>query len=115
MLFIFNKFNYKIKNKLLHFKIVVELAQNNDYSKKGVNRMENEKQERFHRVAAKRTNRVLNDLRLLSGCANRNNYSYTDAEVAEMFSAIDNALRSAKASFQSGKKKTSFSFRDNED
>lgn len=63
--------------------------------------MSTEKEERFHKIAEARTNRVIDDLRLLSNCANKNNYSYTKEEVSQMIKAIDDAVRSLKAAFES--------------
>ena len=61
--------------------------------------MENEKEQRFHKIAEARTNRVINNIRLLSNCANRNNYAYTQEEVAQMLRAIDEAVRDLKIAF----------------
>lgn len=66
--------------------------------------MATEKEERFKKIAAARTNRVINDLRLLTNCANKNNYSYTQEEVNQMLRAIEEAIRDLKGAFS---KKTS--------
>ncbi|MHA1116663.1 MAG: hypothetical protein ACTSRR_09295 [Candidatus Heimdallarchaeaceae archaeon] len=57
------------------------------------------KSDRFKRIATKRTRRILNDLRLLGNCSNRNNYSYTDDEVRKIFSTIEKELKRVKALF----------------
>ena len=57
------------------------------------------KSERFKRIAEARTNRVLEHLRLLSNCANKNNYSYTDNDIKKIFSAIDAELKTCKNKF----------------
>lgn len=55
--------------------------------------------ERFNRVAEPRTNAILEKLRLLGQCSNRNNYSYTDEKIRQIFRAIDTELRKTKALF----------------
>ena len=72
--------------------------------------MDNEKQQRFHKIAEARTNRVINDIRLLSNCANRNNYAYTPEEVTHMLRAIDEAVRDLKIAF-AGKENTNKTFK----
>lgn len=70
--------------------------------------MSMEKRERFEKVAVARTNKILNDLRLLSNCANKNNYSYTDADIKKIFSAIENEVKKTKIKFLGGKKEDRF-------
>jgi len=67
-----------------------------------------EKRERFEKVAVARTNKVLNDLRLLGNCSNKNNYAYTDADIKKIFSAIENEIKKTKAKFLGGKKEDKF-------
>lgn len=73
--------------------------------------MDNEKikQERFIKIAEKRTNNILYMLNLLGNCANLNNYKYTDEQVKKIFSAIESELKSTKAKFE--KKQNNFSLR----
>ena len=61
----------------------------------------NEKRNRFVRVAGARTQKVIDMLNLLGNCANTNNYEYDSDDVDDMFSAIAQALKSAKDSFVS--------------
>ena len=68
-----------------------------------------EKRERFLKLAEKRTNKLLNDLRLLGNCSNKANYEYTDEEVRQMFSSIDSELKRVKALFK-GKEKGNYKF-----
>ena len=67
------------------------------------------KQERFIKIAENRTNNIINTLRLLGNCANTNNYKYTDAQVKQIFSAIESELRSTKAKYE--KKDNKFTLR----
>ncbi len=62
------------------------------------------KQERFRNVAAKRTDAVINKLRILSNCANTQLYEYTDEEFKRMFGAIENHLNIVKARFRKRKR-----------
>lgn len=64
--------------------------------------MNNEKikRERFVKIAENRTNKILSMIKLLGNCSNKNNYTYTDDDVKQIFSAIDQELRITKSKFQ---------------
>jgi hypothetical protein len=64
---------------------------------------------RFKKVAVRRTNVILKQLRLLSNCANKHNYSYSDADVDKIFKAIEEQLKETKSEFAKGNKKGTFS------
>ena len=49
------------------------------------------KHERFKRIAGKRTNDVLDKMRLLGNCSNKNTYEYSKEEVNKMDKCIINA------------------------
>lgn len=63
------------------------------------------KRERFKRLAAYRTNKVLKRLKVLGNCANRSAYEYTEEEVNKIFSEIDRRIREIKAKFHFSKNK----------
>jgi len=63
------------------------------------------KHDRFKRIASKRTNELLDKIRLLGNCANRRSYKYTDSEVNKIFSEIDKALKLAKLEFKEKKRR----------
>lgn len=67
---------------------------------------EKEKHKRFIRIAEKRTNDVLDKIRLLGNCSNKRSYFYKEAEVNKIFSEIEKQLKVAKAMFTEGKKKS---------
>lgn len=69
--------------------------------------MEN-KAERFTRIAEKRTNNILEQIRLLGNCANKNNYSYEEEAVKKIFSVIDRELKKTKSKFKYDKEKEKF-------
>jgi hypothetical protein len=60
--------------------------------------------ERFKRIAAKRTNEILEKIRILGNCSNKSSYEYTEEEVNKIFSEIDKQLKIAKAKFLAGKR-----------
>lgn len=62
---------------------------------------EKSKHETFKRLAEKRTNAILERIRVLGNLANRSAYDYTDQDLRKIFSAIDQELRIARAKFQS--------------
>lgn len=57
------------------------------------------RQDRFKRLATARTNAVLQRLKVLGNCANRQAYEYTEDEVEKIFATIDKYLRSIKSKF----------------
>lgn len=59
---------------------------------------------RFKRVAERRTQRILEDIRKLANCATKINYDYTEDEVNKIFVAIDESVKAAKMRFVSDKK-----------
>jgi len=61
--------------------------------------------ERFRRVATKRTNDILNKIRVLSNCANKSGYAYTPEEVNKIFGTIEKALKDARGKFHFSKNK----------
>lgn len=74
------------------------------------------KSDRFHEVATARTNRLLEDLRILSNCSNKNNYEYTEQEALQMFRAIELEVKNVKAMFlPTSRKKSVFSFNSTDD
>ena len=55
--------------------------------------------ERFVRIAEARTQKIIDMIDLLGNCSNQYNYEYTQKDVAKMFTAIENALKSSRARF----------------
>lgn len=60
------------------------------------------KRERFVRIAEARTNRILDNMRLLGNCSHKGNYDYTDDDIKKIFNALESELRRQKARFQGG-------------
>lgn len=55
--------------------------------------------DRFKRIAARRTNAVIQKLRVLTNCANKQYYEYTEKEVDTVFNTIEKKVKEAKARF----------------
>lgn len=66
--------------------------------------MEENRHERFKRIAAKRTNEILEKIRILGNCSNKSSYEYTEEEVNKIFGELDKQLRLTKARFSAGKR-----------
>ena len=65
----------------------------------------NEKQKRFKTVAGRRVQKVLDDLEVLSNCANPATYEYTEGDVRKMLKAINDKLALLKAAFEASNSK----------
>jgi len=66
------------------------------------------KADAFKKIAARRTVRVLDALRLLGQCSNRRTYEYTDVQINKIFREIRNATRDAEQGFKNSSKKITF-------
>jgi len=64
-----------------------------------------EKRARFKKLAVYRTNEVLKRLKVLSNCANRSAYDYSEEEVNKIFSEIERKVREVKSKFHFPKHK----------
>lgn len=62
------------------------------------------KSETFRRLATKRTNAVIDKLRVLGHCANPWLYDYSEEDVKKIFRAIDAELKAVKARFRNSSK-----------
>jgi hypothetical protein len=63
---------------------------------------------RFKRIAEKRTNRILNDIRLLGNTGNKTLYQYEQADVDKIFTIINTKLTETHAKFKTTKKEKPF-------
>lgn len=72
------------------------------------NPVDDERRDRFLRVAERRTREILHKLRLLGNCSNKSAYSYTDGEVDRIFTAIEEQLNEARARFEPGRREETF-------
>jgi len=62
------------------------------------------KKEAFRRLATRRTNAVLNHLRVLGHCSNPRLYEYDPEDVRKIFRIIESELKSVKAKFTNSSK-----------
>ena len=71
------------------------------------------KREKFVRIAEARTNKILNMVDLLGNCSNPSIYEYSQSDVNQIFTAIENAIKDAKKKFsaQDTEKTTKFSLK----
>ena len=70
--------------------------------------MESEKRKRFKRLAAQRTDKVLQKLHVLGNCSNRSSYEYSEEDINKIFSEIDKAVKNAKSRFNYPRKRSQF-------
>ncbi len=59
------------------------------------------KNQAFKSQAEKRTNSVIDRIRILTQCSNRNSFSYTDDDIEKIFEAIEGELKISKSRFAS--------------
>jgi hypothetical protein len=64
------------------------------------------KRQRFEKVASNRVQKIIDFIRLLGNCANKNNYEYTDKDVELMFKEINRELKETKILYDKSLNKT---------
>ena len=73
-----------------------------------MNKKEENKHEKFKRIANIRTNNVLRALRSLAKLSNSRNYDFNKADINKIFMAINNDVRIARAMFDKNLKDNQF-------
>lgn len=73
--------------------------------------------QRFERLAERRVAEVIKRVRLIGNLSNRNNYSFSEKHVRQMFTAIEREVRLARERFslRSSAKDPSFTFQKTEE
>ena len=66
------------------------------------------KEQRFKRIASKRTEKLLDALRKLGNCSNRGIYNYSDRDITKVFSAVDSELKRIKLLFSTKARSNKF-------
>ena len=66
---------------------------------------ERRKRDAFKKLAERRTNAILERIRILGNLSNRSAYDYADDDIRKIFSAIDQELRLTRAKFQPAEKR----------
>ena len=59
--------------------------------------------EKFKRIATRRTNEIIDKIRILGNCSNKSTYEYSSEEVSKIFKSIEQELNSAKNKFSNKK------------
>lgn len=67
--------------------------------------------ERFKRLASIRTKEVLNRLRILGHCSNKQAYEYTPEEIDKIFNTIEKQVKTIKSKFNSHVEKKDIDFK----
>ena len=62
------------------------------------------KRDAFKRLATKRTNALIEKIRILGHCANPWQYEYSEEDVRKIFRAVDSELKAVKAKFRNSTK-----------
>jgi len=65
---------------------------------------EETRHDRFRRIASKRTNEILEKIRILGNCSNKSSYEYTEEEINKIFFEIEKQLKLTKGKFLAGKR-----------
>ena len=78
------------------------------FGKNKNNNEEESKEERFKRIASRRTREILYKLRLLGNCSNKSVYHYTEVDKRKIFSTIEEELKRVKALFNKPSKEDEF-------
>jgi len=68
--------------------------------------MISKKRQRFEKVASNRVQKIIDFIRLLGNCANKNNYEYTEKDVELMFKEINRELKETKILYDKNMNKT---------
>ena len=74
--------------------------------------MDNSKQkkDRFKRVASRRVDNIIKDIRSLSKCSNANNYEYNEEDLNKMLKAIKEELKTMEALYKKNLKSNTETF-----
>lgn len=62
---------------------------------------EETKKERFVRIATKRVNRAINEIRLIGNLSNRSHYDFSEEDVKRIHKALEEELRAMRSRFDS--------------
>lgn len=69
----------------------------------------NDKKKKFKELAEKRTNKIMDDLRLLGNLSNTSNYEYDQTMIDKIFKALAEELEKTNELFKDKKKGNKFS------
>lgn len=69
-----------------------------------------QKKDRFKRVASRRVDNILKDIRSLSKCSNTNNYEYNEDDLNKMIKAIREELKTMETIYRKNLKDENSTF-----
>lgn len=70
---------------------------------------ENEtKRDKFVRLAEARTNKALDQIRLIGNLSDRSTYEFTEEDVAKIFNHLDREIKHARQKFAAAEENTKF-------
>ena len=74
---------------------------------------EEDRHDRFVRLAETRTQKALDAIRLIGNLSNRSTYEFSDSEVRQVFKALDEELKVARERFNqaAGSRGSGFTFK----
>lgn len=67
--------------------------------------------EKFERLATKRTQAIIDKIRILGNCSNQYIYEYNEDDIRKIFRAIEEELKTVKAKFLTKNRMEKFSLR----
>lgn len=69
--------------------------------------------EKFVELAEKRVRKALKDIELIGNLSNKSNYEYSDSDVNQIISALENSLKELKGRFRapSGRRSEEFTLK----
>ena len=70
--------------------------------------MKETREDRFKRLATKRTNEIINKIRILGNTSNRSMYEFSESDVNKIFNHIQEEIKKNKARFKFSNKKSNF-------
>lgn len=74
-------------------------------------KMSSDKRAKFVRLAESRVVKTIKDIRLIGNLSNKNNYSYTEKDIAKIISALEHEIKSLKSKFSADEEKDKPTFR----
>ncbi len=76
--------------------------------------MSESNREKFIRLAEKRVNNAIKAINLIGNLSNKSNYSYSEADLDKIFSALNSEMKDCRAKFKNSvkDKKNNFSLSD---
>jgi hypothetical protein len=67
--------------------------------------MDESRRSRFRRLANKRVNNLMSQIRVLGNLSNKSYYDFRDDDIRKMFKVIDEQIRVTKSKFKAGSHK----------